>query len=222
MAICGDGSQVFGKRELNSTSAPLLSRVPGAGLGLQRGEESRAAQSEGESFRGVLTNTGGARKSEGAHHQIPVESHHESWSLRGSKDRQEESGNVVRGYKDVNLGSFSSLAAQKSQRLYSRRGKKSSRFFGLDDGRRGLPEQNGFISLNSGRRGFNDNYGTRRSFSRKGKGGFGSERRETGFTSLRQGGSPSSGSWLSRKESEFGNGHWRGGRGGWTSLREGG
>ena len=199
------------------TSAPLLSRVPGAGLGLQRGEESRAAQSEGESFRGVLTNTGGARKSEGAHHLIPVESHHESWSLRGSKDRQEESGNVVRGYKDVNLGSFSSLAAQKSQRLYSRRGKKSSRFFGLDDGRRGLPEQKGFISLNSGRRGFNDNYGTRR-----GKGGFGSERRETGFTSLRQGGSPSSGSWLSRKESEFGNGHWRGGRGGWTSLREGG
>ena len=210
----------------------LFSRVPGAGLGVQRGEESRRPESE-ENYRGVSTqegHQGGHYKrrvpghSEGAHDQIPLGSNQGSWSLHGLKD-QLESGKVVRGYKDLNQRGYTSLAAQKG---FSRKGKQSSGFIALDDGRRGLPEQRGFISLSkAGRGGYNNGYwgyGSRRG----GRGGSGLEKGAPRFTSLRQGGSQGSRSGRSREKSNVGNGlRWRtkyvnGGGGGWTSLREGG
>ena len=206
--------------------------MPGAGLGVQRGEESRRPESE-ENYRGVSTqegHQGGHYKrrvpghSEGAHDQIPLGSNQGSWSLHRLKD-QLESGKVVRGYKDLNQRGYTSLAAQKG---FSRKGKQSSGFIALDDGRRGLPEQRGFISLSkAGRGGYNNGYwgyGSRRG----GRGGSGLKKGAARFTSLRQGGSQDSRSGRGREKSNVGNGlRWRtkyanGGGGGWTSLREGG
>ena len=209
--------------------------MPGAGLGVQRGEESRPGVQSGgsqEIYRGSVSKgdqqQGGFSRvpgnSEGTHGQIPIQSNHGSWSLRGSKD-QDEPGKVVRGYKDNNLRGYTSLGSQKG---YSRKGKQSSGFIALDNGRRGLPQQRGFISLSNGRGGFDGNwgYGTRRGYSRGGRGGFGLEKGATGFTSLRQGGSQPFRSRFGREELVLGyksrSNYPRGGGGGWTSLREGG
>ena len=204
--------------------------MPGAGVGVQRGEESRpSAQSGGseENYRGISTQdrqqVGNKRRvpghSEGTHDQVPLGSNH--GSLHGLKD-QVESGKMVRGYKDMNLRGYTSLATQKG---FSRKGKQSSGFIALDDGRRGLPEQRDFIRLSDGRGGYNGywGYGSRRG---GGGGGFGLEKGAPRFTSLRQGGSQDSRSGRSREESSVGKRlRWRlnyanGGGGGWTSLRE--
>ena len=157
--------------------------------------------------------------------QIPLQSNHGSWSLPRSED-QDQSGKVVRGYMDNNLRGSTSLG---SQRGYSRKGKQSSGFIAIDDGRRGMSEQRGFISLSSGRGGYKDNrgytdnrgYGTRRGYRRRGRGG-------PGFTSLSQSGpQPFPQPRYGREELVLGyksrsNYPNTGGGGGWTSLREGG
>ena len=191
--------------------------MPGAGVGVQRGEESRpSAQSGGseENYRGVSTQD---RQQVGNNRRVPGHS-------EGTHDQiQVKSGKMVRGYKDMNLRGYTSLATQKG---FSRTGKQSSGFIALDDGRRGLPEQRDFIRLSDGRGGYNGywGYGSRRG----GRGGSGLKKGAPRFTSLRQGGSQDSRSGRGREKSNVGNGlRWRtnyanGGGGGWTSLREGG
>jgi len=246
---------VPGRQTTPSTTAwpfmGLVPRVPGAGLGVQRGEQSRPGVQSGGSqenynrgsvsdwdtnYRGSVSKgeqQQGGSVSEGNQQggglsrvpghskgdQVPLQSNHGSWSLPGSMDK-DQSGKVVRGYMNNNLRGSTSLG---SQRGFSRKGKQSSGFIAIDDGRRGMSEQRGFISLSNGRGGYTDNrgYGTRRGYRRRGRGG-------PGFTSLSQSGSqPFSPPRFGREELVLGyksrsNYPSRGGGGGWTSLREGG
>ena len=191
----------------------LLSRVPGAGLGAQRGQESRPAQVGGsqQRFRGVaeeehrIGHSGFPSQSKGGHDQISEESNHGGF--------RSQKGNL-RGY---------TLTNPKGAIRY---GRQNSGFSALKNGQRGLAKaQNNFVSLKNGRRGYP---GTEKVYNRRGRTSSDWGRRRNQFTSLRQAGPEGSYPLLGGRDVIL----FRNGRrsrkvdgssgGGCTSLREGG
>ena len=187
--------------------------MPGAGLGAQRGQESRPAQVGGsqQRFRGVaeeehsLGHSGFPSQSKGGHDQISEESNHEGF--------RSKKGNL-RGYTLTN--------PKKGAIRY---GNQNSGFSALNNGQRGLAKaQNNFVSLKNGRRGYP---GREKVYNRRGRTSSDWGRRRNQFTSLRQarpeGSYPLLGGrdvilFRNGRRSRKVDGH----GGGWTSLREGG
>ena len=188
--------------------------MPGAGLGAQRGEESRPAQVGGsqQRFRGVaeeehrIGHSGIPSQSKGGHDdQISEESNHGGF--------RSQKGNL-RGY---------TLTNPKGAIRY---GRQNSGFSALNNGQRGLAKaQNDFVSLKNGRRGYP---GTEKVYNRRGRTSSDWGRRRNQFTSLRQDGPDGSYPLLGGRDVIL----FRNGRrsrkvdgssgGGCTSLREGG